>query len=261
MGSTDTCAPAHVEGEDGMVAARGYASALTRPSSRLMVERGRPVNVVLMGPPGAGKGTQAGTVARLVDVAHVASGDLLRDLSKQDTEIARRVKSFMDRGELVPDELTLSIVMSQLEGPEARNGFILDGFPRTVAQARALDERLARGGRRLDRVIDLVVPEDVLLARLSGRWLCRDCHASYHTVFSPPRVAGVCDRCGGPLYQREDDTLETAKRRLEVYDRETRPVLDYYRAAGILVHVPGDRSVGEVTEALRQAIVTPPEEL
>jgi adenylate kinase len=167
----------------------------------------------------------------------------------------------MDRGELVPDELTLAIVMAQLDGPDARNGFILDGFPRTVAQARALDERLASEGRRLDRVIDLVVPNDVLLARLSGRWLCRDCHASYHTVFSPPTVPGICDRCGGPLYQREDDTLETAQRRLEVYDNETRPVLAYYRAAGILVDVPGDRSVGEVTEALREAILTPPEEL
>ena len=110
-------------------------------------------------------------------------------------------------------------------------------------------------------MIDLVVPNDVLLARLSGRWLCRDCHASYHTVFSPPTVPGICDRCGGPLYQREDDTLETAQRRLEVYDNETRPVLDYYRAAGILVEVPGDRSVGEVTEALREAILTPPEAL
>ena len=245
-----------------MILSRTSASMVTRPSSRLMVvKRDRPVNVVLMGPPGAGKGTQAGTVARLVDVAHVASGDLLRDLSKQDTETAQRVRSFMDRGDLVPDELTLSIVMERLDGPDARNGFILDGFPRTVAQAQALDERLAANGRRLNRVIDLVVPEDVLLARLSGRWLCRDCHASYHAVFSPPTVPGVCDRCGGPLYQREDDTLETARRRLEVYDHETRPVLDYYRAAGILVDVPGDRSVGEVTEALREAILTPAEEL
>jgi adenylate kinase len=227
----------------------------------MIVERGGPVNVVLMGPPGAGKGTQAGTVARLVDVAHVASGDLLRNLIKQDTETARRVRSFMDRGELVPDELTLSVVMAELDSPDAGNGFILDGFPRTVAQATALDERLADEGRHLDRVIDLVVPEEELLARLSGRWLCRDCHASYHTVFSPPTVPGVCDRCGGPLYQREDDTPETAKRRLEVYDRETRPVLDYYRAAGILVDVPGDRSVGEVTEALREAILTPPGEM
>ncbi|MFN8633362.1 MAG: adenylate kinase [Chloroflexota bacterium] len=219
------------------------------------------MNVVLMGPPGAGKGTQAGTVARLVDIAHVASGDLLRDVIKQDTETGRRVRSFVDRGELVPDELTVGIVMNRLSAPDCQNGFILDGFPRTVAQAKTLEDRLVSEGRHLDRVIDLVVPEDVLLARLSGRWLCRDCHSSYHVLFSPPTTPGVCDRCGGPLYQRPDDTLETAKRRLEIYEQDTRPVLDYYRDAGILVEVRGDLSVGEVTEALREAIVTPPGEL
>jgi adenylate kinase len=176
-----------------MGAARAAMSTLTRPSSRLMVERGRPVNVVLMGPPGAGKGTQAGTVARLVDVAHVASGDLLREISKQDTAVARQMKAFMDRGELVPDELTMAVVMARLAEPDCANGFILDGFPRTVAQAQALDERLARRQRRLGRVIDLVVPEDVLLARLSGRWLCRQC---------PGCVTAVAARCTSALTTR-----------------------------------------------------------
>jgi len=227
-----------------------------------MVERGNlVVNVVLMGPPGAGKGTQAGTVARLVDVAHIASGDLLREIIKQDSELSQTLRSYMDRGELVPDELTLGIVMARLAEPDCQNGFILDGFPRTVAQARALDERLAADDRHLDRVINLVVTEDALLARLSGRWLCRDCHTSYHALFSPPTTPGVCDRCGGPLYQRADDTLETARRRLEVYDHDTRPVLDYYRDEGILVEVPGDGSVGEVSELLRAAIVTQPDDL
>lgn len=244
-----------------MVAAQLRASTLTRLSPSLLMERGDLVNVVLMGPPGAGKGTQAGTVARLVNVAHVASGDLLRDLIKQNTGQGRLIKSYVDRGELVPDDLTLEIVMARLDAPDAQSGFILDGFPRTVVQARALDERLQVTGRVIDRVIDLVVPDDVLLARLSGRWLCQDCHASYHMVYSPPSVEGVCDRCGGPLYQRPDDTLETARRRLEVYENSTRPVLDYYRAKGILVDVPGDRTVGEVTEALREAIVTQREEL
>lgn len=244
-----------------MAAAQTRASALTRMSSGLMLERGKPVNVVLMGPPGAGKGTQAGTVARLVDVAHVASGDLLREIIKQDSDLSRTMKAYMDRGELVPDEITLGIVMARLAEPDARNGFILDGFPRTVAQAEALDERLATDGRHLDRVINLVVPEDVLLARLSGRWLCRDCHTSYHTIFSPPTTPGVCDRCGGPLYQRADDTLETAQRRLEIYDQDTRPVLDYYRARGNLVEVSGDGTVGEVTEVLREAIVARPDDL
>ena len=254
-------ATTHAREEDGIVAVPTQASALTRPTLGMMVERSSAMNVVLVGPPGAGKGTQAGTVAGLVDVAHVASGDLLREISKQNTAVARQMKAHMDRGELVPDELTLAVVMARLSEPDCADGFILDGFPRTVAQARALDERLARRGRRLRRVIDLVVPEPVLLGRLSGRWLCRDCHASYHAEFSPPRVSGVCDRCGGVLFQRADDTLETARRRLEIYDEATRPVLEYYRAAGILVDVPGDLTVGEVTEALREAILTSPEEL
>ncbi len=244
-----------------MVAARAYASPTTRVSSKLMIERGMPVNVVLIGPPGAGKGTQAGTVARLVGIALVASGDLLREMIKSDSDEARSVKAYMDAGNLVPDGLTLSIVMARLDQPDAQKGFVLDGFPRTVPQAQALDERLAEDGRELDCVIDLVVPEDVLLARLSGRWLCENCHASYHVIFGPPKVAGICDRCGGKLYQRADDTLETAKRRLEVYERDTRPVLEYYRVAGRLVDVPGDRSVGEVTELLREAILTQHDEL
>src|SRR3954466_14489340 len=201
----------HLIREDGMVAAQSRASAWTRASSGLLVERGKPVNVVLMGPPGAGKGTQAGTVARLVDIAHVASGDLLREIIKQESELSQTLKSYMDRGELVPDELTLGIVMARLAEPDCQNGFILDGFPRTVAQAEALDERLAADGRHLDRVINLVVPDDVLLARLSGRGLARDCHPSSPVLFSPPTTPGVCDRCGGPLYQRADDTLETAQ--------------------------------------------------
>jgi len=241
-----------------MVAARSGASTLTRSSSELISERGNVVNVVLMGPPGAGKGTQAGTVASLVGVTHVASGDLLRELVKQDTDQSRKVKAYMDRGELVPDELTLAIVMDRLSQPDTQSGFILDGFPRTVAQAQALDQRLEATGRQIDRVINLVVPDDVLLARLSGRWLCGNCHASYHTVFSPPKVSGICDRCGGTLYQRSDDTLETARHRVEVYEHDTLPVLDYYRTTHELVDVPGDRSVGEVSEALRAAIMTPP---
>ena len=203
MGASEPRVTAQREGEDGMVAARADASAMTRPSSRLMVERGRPVNVVLMGPPGAGKGTQAGTVARLVDVAHVASGDLLREISKQERRSARQMKAFMDRGELVPDELT----MADGDGAAGRAGLRQrlhpgrlppDGGPGEDA-GRAAGPPTAAGS---SRVIDLVVPDEVLLARLSGRWLCRDCHASYHVVFSPPTVPGVCDRCGGPLYQR-----------------------------------------------------------
>jgi len=244
--------------EDGMGAARGGASTLTRSWLGTNLERGKVVNVVLMGPPGAGKGTQAGTVASLVGVTHVARGDLLRELVKQETEPARDIKAYMDRGELVPDELTLAVVMDRLSQPDTQNGFILDGFPRTVPQAKALDEQLKASGRQIDRVINLVVPDDVLLARLSGRWLCGNCHASYHTLFSPPKVPGICDRCGGTLYQRSDDTPETARHRLDVYERDTLPVLDYYRRTHEMVDVPGDGSVSEVSEALRAAIMTPP---
>ncbi|MCC7368185.1 MAG: adenylate kinase [Chloroflexi bacterium] len=219
------------------------------------------MSVVLMGPPGAGKGTQAGTVARLVNAAHVASGDMFREIIKTDTEQARLIKSYMDHGELVPDSLTLDMVMARLDQDDASNGFILDGFPRTVTQARALEARLAATNRRIDCVINLAVPRDVLLARLSGRWLCRKCHSSYHLLFSPPKVQGVCDRCGGELYQRTDDTLETARRRLEVYEYATQPVLQYYRNRGLLVDVRGDQSVEEVTDALREAVLTKRETL
>jgi len=220
------------------------------------LERGNVVNVVLMGPPGAGKGTQAGTVADLVGVTHVASGDLFRELAQQDSELAQLVQAYMNRGDLVPDDLTVAVVMDRLDQPDCQNGFILDGFPRTVGQARALDRRLSEESRRIDQIINLVVPEDTLLARLSGRWLCRRCHSSYHSLFSPPTWPGLCNRCGGTLYQRDDDTLQTAKRRLRVYERDTMPVLDYYRAAERLVDVDGDRPVGEVSEALREAIMT-----
>ncbi|MDP8924444.1 MAG: adenylate kinase [Chloroflexota bacterium] len=208
------------------------------------------MNVVLMGPPGAGKGTQAGTVADLVGITHVASGDLFREAVKNGTEFGRLAQSYMDRGELVPDDLTVGMVMARLQEPDCRHGFVLDGFPRTVNQARALDEKLDREGRRLDQVINLVVPEDVLLARLSGRWLCSSCHTSYHTLFSPPAQPGICDRCGGRLYQRVDDKEETARHRLAVYFDETAPVLEYYRQVGILGEVRGDRPVAEVTDAL-----------
>ncbi len=216
----------------------------------VVVDRGGSVNVVLMGPPGAGKGTQAGTVADLVGITHVASGDLFREAVKNGTEFGRLAQSYMDRGELVPDDLTVGMVMARLQEPDCRHGFVLDGFPRTVNQARALDEKLDREGRRLDQVINLVVPEDVLLARLSGRWLCSSCHTSYHTLFSPPAQPGICDRCGGRLYQRVDDKEETARHRLAVYFDETAPVLEYYRQVGILGEVRGDRPVAEVTDAL-----------
>ncbi|MFN8522749.1 MAG: adenylate kinase [Chloroflexota bacterium] len=214
------------------------------------------MHVVLMGPPGAGKGTQAGKLASLMGVAHVASGDLLREAVKSGSQEGKQARAFMDRGELVPDDLTVRIVNARLMRADCRDGFILDGFPRSVAQARALEEKLVAEGMSIDRVVNLAVPEPELLARLSGRWLCSNCHASYHTLFSPPKVEGVCDRCGSALYQRTDDKVDTAKHRLEVYFAETVPVLDYYRGKGILTEVDGEQPVGEVTLALRDALVT-----
>ncbi len=211
--------------------------------------------VLLLGAPGAGKGTQARMLTELLGIPHVASGDLLREHRQQGTELGRTAQAYMDRGELVPDDLTVGMVMARLQAPDCLHGFVLDGFPRTVNQAQALDEKLAREGRRIDKVINLRVPEDVLLARLSGRWLCKTSHTSYHTLFSPPAQAGVCDRCGGRLYQRIDDSEATARHRLTVYFDETAPVLDYYRKAGLLSEVRGDRPVAEVTEALRRQIV------
>jgi adenylate kinase len=240
-----------------MDATRVVAPALAGQLPTAMVVRDGPVQVVLMGPPGAGKGTQAGTVADLVGVTHVASGDLFREAVKRETAEGRRVKTYMDRGELVPDELTVKLVIARLDEPDCLEGFILDGFPRSLGQARALDEMLEREGRRIDRVINIDVSEETLLARLSGRWLCRSCHASFHALYSPPKVAGICDRCGAELYQRVDDRPETARRRLEVYFEETVPVLEYYRGRGILVEVDGDRPIAEVTRALRDALPHP----
>lgn len=232
--------------------------AIATASSRLVYSvatlKGSSVRVVMMGPPGAGKGTQAGTVADLVGVTHVASGDLFREAAKLGTEHGRQAKAYMDRGELVPDDLTVAMVIARLSQPDCVQGFVLDGFPRSLGQARALDDSLGEQQRPLDRVIDIRVPDEVLLRRLSGRWLCSTCHASYHMVFSPPTTPGVCDRCGGELYQRVDDQEDTARRRLEVYFEETVPVLEYYRERGILVEVNGDQPIAEVTRALREAL-------
>lgn len=237
------------------------APVSTRQVSPMAVVRDELVQVVLMGPPGAGKGTQAGTVADLVGVAHVASGDLFREAVKGNGEFGHKIKAYMDRGELVPDDLTVGMVMARLDEPDCRDGFILDGFPRSLAQARALDEMLAKEGRRIDRVVNIAVAYETLLARLSGRWLCRSCHASYHELYSPPSQPGRCDRCGGELYQRVDDRAETAQRRLDVYFEETVPVLGYYRARGILTEVDGDRSIDEVTRALYDALQLPSDDL
>lgn len=214
------------------------------------------MKVVLLGPPGAGKGTQAVTLAGHLGVTHVSSGDLFRQAQEAGTELGSMARSFMVRGVLVPDDVTIRMMMDWMKEPDQAGGFVLDGFPRNLAQAQALDDGLNdRGG--IDRVVYISVSEDELTRRLTGRRLCRRCQASYHQRFSPPAVSGTCDRCGGKLYQREDDTPEAVRERVRVYFKETEPLIEYYRKARTLEEVEGEGSIEEVAKALRLAVGRP----
>jgi len=212
------------------------------------------LHIVLIGAPGAGKGTQAGTMAADLKLTHVASGDMFRSAIQRATPLGLEAKAYMDRGELVPDDVTLAMVMERLAEPDVANGTILDGFPRTVAQAEALDRALGANGSKVAQAIYLSVPDEELLRRLSGRWLCRVCQTSYHEVFNPPREPGKCNREGGELYQREDDTLETARRRLQVYFEQTTPVIDYYQRRGVLDEVDGSREIDQVRKGINEVV-------
>jgi len=210
--------------------------------------------LVLLGGPGAGKGTQAERLSSALGIPQVSTGDLFRENLKNETELGLLAKGYMERGELVPDQVTVGMVRERLSRPDAAQGAILDGFPRTIAQAEALEALLAELGFALAVVPYIKVPEDVLLARLAGRWTCRKCGAMYHQLFSPPQEAGVCDRCGGELYQRPDDTPETQKHRIQVYFDQTAPLIDYYREKGLLREVDGRPGIEEIqTELLKVA--------
>lgn len=210
--------------------------------------------VVLLGAPGAGKGTQAPLLARALGVVHVATGDMLREAVRQRTAYGERARAYMQEGKLVPDEIVLALTLERLDRPDARRGFVLDGFPRTLVQAEALDRALEAAGKRLDRALWLEVPHDVLVARLSGRWICASCQTVYHELTSPPSVPGVCDRCGGDLRQRADDRPEAVERRLRVYLAETAPLVEYYRARSVLRVVDGNQPVDAVKAALLRAV-------
>ena len=214
----------------------------------------KPLYIVLLGGPGAGKGTQAERMVGNLGIPQVSTGDLFRENLKKETELGREAKQYMDRGELVPDEITVSMVRERLSRPDAAQGAILDGFPRNIAQAEALESLLDDLGARLDAVFYIQVPKDVLLKRLSGRWTCRSCGAMYHEIFHPPEQPGVCDRCGGELYQRPDDTPETQKHRIEVYFEQTAPLIDYYRDRGMLVEVDGRKGIEEIQADLLDLI-------
>jgi adenylate kinase len=215
------------------------------------------LRLVFLGPPGAGKGTQARELAREWRVPQVSTGDMLREAAAAGTALGREAKRFMDAGTLVPDEVVIGLVDERLDQADARDGFILDGFPRTPAQAQALDALLRRRSLELDRVLYFEVSRPELMRRLTGRRTCRQCGAGYHVVSAPPRTADRCDRCGGELYQREDDDAPTVSRRLDVYDTQTAPLLDYYKARGVLTAVPGEGAVPEIATAIRRAVGPP----
>jgi adenylate kinase len=212
-------------------------------------------HIILIGAPGAGKGTQASILSEMLDIPHVSSGDLFRDNLKRETPLGLQAKSYMEKGELVPDDVTVAMVRDRLSQADCNDrGAILDGFPRTVEQARALDEVLAQDGKKIDTVIYFQVSEAALVERLTGRRICRNCQAVYHTLFNPPKVEGVCDVCGGELYQRADDQPETVKNRLQVYFEQTLPLIDFYKQKGLLHTVDGQQNIETVRAALLDVI-------
>ena len=210
--------------------------------------------IILLGPPASGKGTQAAIVRDALALPHVASGDLFRYNLRHQTELGLKAKTYMDQGALVPDDVTIAMVRDRLAQPDCAPGALLDGFPRTIAQAEALDAALAEQGRGINRVLNIIVPDEALIARITGRRLCRTCGEPYHLLFKQPKVEGVCDLDGGELYQRDDDNEATARRRLEVYWEQTSPLVNYYRERGLLVDIDGDQPIDAVTQALIAAV-------
>lgn len=208
------------------------------------------MNLILMGPPGAGKGTQADGIVKEFSVPHISTGDMFRATASEGTSLGLKAKDYMEAGQLVPDDVTIGIVEDRLQKPDCRKGFLLDGFPRTLAQAQALESMLSRLERPIDVVLNIEVPLEDLVARLTGRSICRNCAAPYHVLFNPPQVAGRCDQCGGELYQRADDSEATARKRLEVYLAQTAPLVDYYRQRGLLEPIDGSKGVDEVQKTI-----------
>ena len=212
------------------------------------------MKLILLGPPGAGKGTQAKMLVEHFVIPQIATGDILRGAVQTGTELGLKAKGFMDAGALVPDEVVIGIVRERLQEADCQRGFILDGFPRTVAQADALQGTLAGLGRVLDRVVSLTVDAEALVQRLTGRRTCRDCGRGYHVAFEPPRDGKVCDSCGGELYQRDDDQEATIRRRLMVYAEQTAPLIAYYRSTDLLTELDGMQSIPAVQEQILAAL-------
>jgi adenylate kinase len=211
-------------------------------------------NLILLGPPGAGKGTQAGRIVAEYGIPHVSTGDILRSAVKNRTQMGLEAKKFMDAGELVPDSVVIGIVKDRLQEPDTAKGFLMDGFPRTIPQAEALDEALDDLDRWVTKTLVILVDEDDLVRRLTGRRICRVCQAPFHVMFNPPQVDGECDKCGGELYQRDDDSEATVRNRLEVYRKQTEPLIEYYDQAGVVARIDGAQSPDAVYEDIRVAL-------
>lgn len=213
-----------------------------------------PTYIVLLGPPGAGKGTQAQIVAKEFNLPHISSGDIFRENLKNQTELGKQARLYMDRGELVPDDVTISMIKGRLSAEDCKNGALLDGFPRTPPQADALSKMLSQFGGTVNAVPYIKVAEDVLIERLSGRWTCRAEGHVYHQKYHPPKKAGICDQDGSELYQREDDKAETVINRIKVYFTQTMPLIEYYQKAGLLMEIDGAKSIENVSTELVKAL-------
>lgn len=208
------------------------------------------MKIIMLGAPGAGKGTQAKMIAEKYSIPHISTGDIFRANIKNGTELGKKAKSYMDQGQLVPDELTLDLIMDRFKEDDCKNGYVLDGFPRTIPQAEALDAALKAEGEKVDFAIDVDVPDENIVRRMGGRRACVNCGATYHIVYSPTKVEGKCDKCGEDLIVRDDDKPETVLSRLEVYHNQTQPLIDYYNAQGILKSVDGTVDMKDVFNAI-----------
>jgi adenylate kinase len=215
------------------------------------------VYIVFLGAPGAGKGTQAAEVARELNLAHIATGDMFRDAQKKGTALGLKAKEYMEKGMLVPDDLTVAMLLERISAPDCQHGLILDGFPRNLAQAEALDKAFTGKSKAIDKVVYIKVSEEELFKRLGGRWICRQCQTPYHETASPPKVAGKCDRCSGELYQRADDVPVTIKERLKVFFAQTTPLIDYYTKTQKLVEVDGEGGLEKVRRRILDSVKKP----
>ncbi|HGM3221560.1 TPA: adenylate kinase [Clostridioides difficile] len=212
------------------------------------------MRIILLGPPGAGKGTQAAGIVEKYNIPHISTGDIFRKNIKEGTELGKKAKEYMDQGLLVPDELTVGLVTDRISQEDCKNGFMLDGFPRNVAQGEHLDIFLKNAGISLDKVVNIEVDKSILVSRAVGRRICKSCGATYHVEFNPPKVEGVCDVCQGELYQRADDNEETVSKRIQVYLDETKPLVDYYSKQGIIADIKGNQAIDKVFEDIVAAL-------